>query len=190
MHVFVGRHIPWRNLLSREQLLPSHKLSLSLQQAELFAFEIAHFRGSKVVEPRDTLGGIYVVSVEFERLKSYWKDWPAFEDLAFNECGVDGPRISYWLPPLDPSKAPKKGVYAPFGYKKTSPELEVVYATAAKLAAECGECGPGGTVTLTPEALLLSVLAHPELSISQKLRDSGIDAAQVEAALRRGRSLR
>ena len=156
----------------------------------MFAFEIAHFRGSKSIEPRDILGGIYVASVEFQRFTLYWNDWRSFEDLAFEQCGVDSPRICYWLPAFDFRKVPRKGLYSPFDHKTRSPELNTVYSTAEEMARGYAAGASSDLPILTPEHVLIAMLRHSELEISQKLKGSGIDAQRVEAALKQAMPLR
>lgn len=166
-----------------EDLRSKFSASMSLGWSRAFAFEIAHFRRSDLVEPRDLLGGLYVVSIEFPRLASYWSDWRDFAALAYEECGVTGARILYWLPPIDPRKVPRRGLYWPFGQKGKSAELEAIYSAAEQLAVDHPAGRSEGKPLLTTEHVLLAFVKRSDLEISRKLAASSLDPARVKAAL-------
>jgi hypothetical protein len=160
-----------------------YRPSLELGWCESFAFQLAHYRGSSRLEPRDILGGIFIAALEFPRIARYWREWGEFEHLVVAECGNIGARIIYWLALWDGVRRPKAGLYAPFGSKRRSPDLDKIYAAAKDLAsAREGELR--GAPVVAPEDLLLAMVRRAELPISGRLLSSGLVMARLEEAVR------
>ncbi len=139
---------------------------------------VADERGSERLEPRDALAGIYIASFEFDSLLRYWNDRGRLERLLVSECGTLNPRLFYWF------WWAKHRFSFGSRYKKASPELERVLASACDFASG-RDRGSSSAHIVLPEDVLLAMVRLGDLPISKKLLDSGLDVAQLERQVER-----
>ncbi len=169
-----------RASFERPEFSPAYRRSLALFYCELFAFIAANQRRSDTVELRDLLAGFYIASAEFHGILSYWKDWPSFERLIVGECGRLGPRLLYWSQSLGQAQreGQRKIFHLSAQFKNASPDLKRVWQVAENYASRRGT--DAGAPTVIPEDVLLTLATLPEIPLSVKLLESGIDVERLQ----------
>jgi hypothetical protein len=172
-----------------QEWLPSAPMFYS----DFFAWMVAEGSRSNTFGLPHVLAGIYIASAEYPKMLRYWKDPENFERLVFSECGTLNPRLLYWSRLANKKRRPIRDRFiVPSTVKKTSPDVDRTMVAAIESARRRGPAmdvisNPASAPVLTrvavlnPEDILLAIIRLPDLSLSSKLANSGIDLGALEA---------
>jgi hypothetical protein len=171
----------------------THRFTLDLSRAHGLAAMIASSRASKLIEIPDLVAGMYMY--EWERLSEYWpeENRDSVEDMLREICRISPQRWNSWIQLYDTKRRsePESAWQKLKALRKGQPEevslgpsagLRVLFQTAEQVSPFRDTADGHDVPVLTMECVLLCIAQSPGSEIGKKLRETGLDVAQLEKA--------
>jgi len=170
----------------------------------MFAGMLAQDRGSGIVEVEDCLAGIYIAC--WEKIQHCWPESTPVDRLLLEHCGLEMPRWFYWIRMyeslhnrvpgsfvakfrrvwIERARRAPDGSLRLAGMRKVSPELQAIYDLAARKSSGSASPAPQDVLAVEPEQILQMIAEQAHLSVSKKLRESGLDIERLRKLVRGG----
>lgn len=177
------------------------RLTVGLARAEQLAMMLAHSRAARFIEVADMLAGMYIY--EWDRLSRFWEDRTEVEAFLRRICSISPQRWHHWIELYEKQRhQEEQEVTSPMsrlGLRFKSPdgdagheelglrrsiELESLLISAGDLSPFHDDLDGRAIPVVTSECLLLGIARNPELEVSRRLRETGLDLAALERAAR------
>jgi hypothetical protein len=175
-------------------VLPAHRLTLNLTNAETFANMLAKSRASRTVEVADLLAGMYIC--DWERLSQYWADdrQDEIEEFLQRICQMSPQRWHAWIEYYDTERRKEDKLARTWPLlrrlRKQTPaaerpvQISDALATVLKQAEQITpfyDRTPERSIPiLTSECVLLCISRTYGTEITTKLAATGLDATKLE----------
>jgi hypothetical protein len=169
----------------------SHRFTLDLQRAEIFAAMLANSRSSRTIEVPDLLAGMYIC--EWDRLARYWQeeDRDRVEKFLRKICRISPQRWHSWIQGYDRARhEDERPRWRPLRRRKKEQSAETPLQPSAALASvlkQAEQIAPfrdtldGQSLPiLTSECVLLCIARSFGSEISQRLAETGLDTVRLE----------
>lgn len=188
-----------RKLAQTDGAVFDYDLSDDLVYCQQLAMIFVFARSSSRLELRDLLAGLYVASLEVDRLTQYWPDWSKFETFVLRKCGVEGTRESNrekWEAQIRNAPVARR-LFGRFFYYRlsknsyvwrrfwNSPDVEKIYRAACEVATSANAEAKVRRPILTPEHILLAIAQETEMPLTRALLETGVDRARLEREIRK-----
>lgn len=186
---------------NEDRFRTERRLTVGLTRAEQLAMMLAKSRAAKFVEVADMLAGIYIY--DWDRLSKFWDDQTQVEEFLRRICSISPQRWHHWIEVYDKQRRQEEheltsplhrlslGIKGQDGDAldqevtlQRSIELDSILQHAGELSPFRDDLDGRAIPVLTTECVLLCIALNPELDVSRRLCETGLDLSALERAAR------